>query len=223
MHEIIVDKRATISEAVARSRSMRRAMQRRRRRLTLAAFLAAGAGVPVSLSLVGVTGNDVVHAAVNSASSLADLFGKRSPGERTAAQLTKTKHAKQSSSAVAPPDRKSRVPSVVREHGFDEVAQILVAPPPAIDIAPPVEEASADIPTLADLIGSTPDVLGAPPGGSGGGGSSSFPASEPRQPLTPVAAVPEPATWATMLLGFAMLGWRMRRRPSKRGVRKPAA
>jgi len=114
VHESIVDNRATISEAVARSRSMRRAMQRRRRRLALAAFLAAGAGVPLSLSLVGVTGNDVVHAAISGASSLADLFDKRSPGERTAAQLTKTKHAKRPSSAVAPPDRQSMAPPVVR-------------------------------------------------------------------------------------------------------------
>jgi hypothetical protein len=27
--------------------------------------------------------------------------------------------------------------------------------------------------------------------------------------------VPEPATWATMLLGFAMIGWAVRRRTAR--------
>lgn len=225
-----MDNRANISKAIARSRGMRRAMHRRRRRLVLAACLATAAGAPFSLSLVGVSGNDMVHAAVNGASSLADLFDKRSPGERTAAQLTKTKHAKRPTSAMAPPDRRPIAPTLMGRHHFDEVADILVgAPPPTVEIAPPVQEASIDIPTIAGLIGSSPDVVGTPSGGGdggsggGGGGSSTFPASEPHQPLTPVAAVPEPGTWATMLLGFAMLGWRMRRRPSKHAVRKAAA
>ena len=99
--------RANISEAIARSRSMRGALRRRRRRLVLAACLVTAAGVPLSLSLVGVTGSDVVHAAANGASSLADLFDKRSPGERTAAQLTKTKHAKRAISAIS--DRTDRL------------------------------------------------------------------------------------------------------------------
>jgi PEP-CTERM motif len=228
-----VDNRTNISGAIARSRRMRAAMRRRRQRLALAACLAAAAGVPLSLSFVGVTGNDVVHAAVSGANSVADLFDKRSPGERTAAQLTKTKHAKRPSSAVAPPDRQPMASPMARKHDFDDVAHLLVGAPPMADIAPPVEHASADIPTIAGLIGSNPDVTGTLSGGggggggvgggSGGGGSPSFPTSEPRQPLTPVAPVPEPGTWATMLLGFAMLGWRMRRRPSKRCARKPAA
>jgi hypothetical protein len=226
VHESIVGNKANISEAIARSRRMRRAMHKRRRRMALAAVLATAAGVPLSLSLVGVTGNDVVHAAVSGANSLADLLDKRSPGERTAAQLTKTKHAKRPVSAVAPPDHQPAAAPLIRKHDFDEVAKLLAAPPPTIDIAPPVEEASADIPTIAGLIGSTPDTAGTSIGGGGaagggGGGSSSFPASEP--PREPVPAVPEPGTWATMLLGFAMLGWRMRRRPQKRSVRKTAA
>jgi hypothetical protein len=28
-------------------------------------------------------------------------------------------------------------------------------------------------------------------------------------------AVPEPSTWATMLLGFAVIGWRVRRRTAR--------
>ena len=219
MHESIVGNRANISEAVARSRRMRRAMHRRRQRLALAGCLAAAAGVPLSLSLVGVTGNDVVHAAVSGANSLADLLGKRSPGERTTAQLTKTKHAKRPSYAVAPPDRQSIAPRAIRKHDFDEVAQLLVAPPPTVDILPPFEEASVAAPTIGDVVGSTPGIFATPPGG--GGGSSSFPASDP--PRQPVPAVPEPATWATMLLGFAIMGWRMRRHPAMHAVRKTAA
>lgn len=34
-------------------------------------------------------------------------------------------------------------------------------------------------------------------------------------------AVPEPATWMTMVLGFALLGWTIRRRSEHRGVKEP--
>src|SRR5258707_712652 len=49
-----------------------------------------------------------------------------------------------------------------------------------------------------------------PPPGDGGG-PVRFPTSEPREELSP-SAVPEPGTWAMMLFGFGMIGWRVRRR-----------
>jgi hypothetical protein len=38
----------------------------------------------------------------------------------------------------------------------------------------------------------------------------SFPKDEPRETM-PVTPLPEPGTWATMLLGFALIGWQVRR------------
>ena len=192
-------------------------MQRRRRRLALAAGFAAATAVLLSLSLVGVTGNDVVRAAVSGSNSLSELFGKRSPGERTAAELTKTRRAMRPTASVAPPDRRSTEPPEIRRPGLDRIAQVIVAPPPSLEIAPPPKQASIDAPTIAQLIGFTPEIINTSPSG----GSSSFPASEPHHRIAPVAPVPEPATWATMLLGFALLGWRIRRRPLKRAAREP--
>jgi hypothetical protein len=64
----------------------------------------------------------------------------------------------------------------------------------------------------------TPPGGSSPPGGGGGtvsppggGGPVTLPTSEPREPLTPPSAVPEPGTWALMLLGFGLVGWRIRR------------
>jgi PEP-CTERM motif len=202
---------ANISRAIARSRRARRALQKRRRRVALAAGACVAAAVPLSFSLLGVTGNDLVHAAASQAQSLSELLEGRSPGERTTAQLTKTKRAKLRVSAVVPPEHLAAAPPLIRKGDHGDVAQMLMGPPP-IDIVPPIAEAATDLPSLPEIGGgSGPGVVAGPPGG--GGGPVSFPASEPHHPVTPVSAVPEPSTWATMLLGFGLLGWRVRRRP----------
>lgn len=76
--------------------------------------------------------------------------------------------------------------------------------------------------------GSSPFTGSSGPGGSpGGGGSISTgtpdptptPAPTPTPPQTPnppVGVVPEPATWAMMILGFAFIGGAMRRRRTGR-------
>ena len=51
----------------------------------------------------------------------------------------------------------------------------------------------------------------APPPG-GGGPNPPPPPPEVEPPPPPPPAVPEPGTWATMLLGFGLTGWAMRRR-----------
>jgi hypothetical protein len=49
-------------------------------------------------------------------------------------------------------------------------------------------------------------------GGGGGGGDDEDPPEQPPQqePQTPVPSVPEPGTWAMLLLGFGMTGWTIR-------------
>lgn len=164
-----------------------------------------------------MTGNDLVHAAVNGANSLSDLLNRRSPGERTAAQLTKTKHAKAlAKQRVAPRGHPVAAP-LIGKPDFGEVAGLVVGPP-TIDIAPPVPMAAIDIPPLPGLIiGSGPGGETPPPGGGGGGGGGpvTLPTSEPHSPI-PVTPLPEPGTWATMLLGFGLLGWRVRRGSKQR-------
>ena len=201
-----------ISVAIARSRRIRQAQRTRRRRLAFAACACALAGFPLSLSLFGVSSGDVVHAAAAGAESLSDLLNQRSPGERTAAQLTKTKHAR----ALAKRAAKPATPQLaVAPPDFDNIASLLQSPPP-IEIAPSFAEIAATFPQSGIIP--VPGVGGGGGGGGGGvtppgggGGIVTVPTSEPHSPI-PVTPLPEPGTWATMLLGFTLLGWRVRRR-----------
>ena len=175
----------------------------------------AGGGV---WTIGAVTGNDMVEAAVAKAQSLADLIGQRSPGARTEGQLTKTKHARVLSKQRVAPKALALPPSKV---SLPPIAQLLAAtplPPATVDLEKPMPLAELSAPpTLGGILVPGPGP-NAPPGGSP---PASFPGPEPKVPVTPPSAVPEPGTWATMLLGFGMMGWRMRR--SKRSGRKAAA
>lgn len=200
-----------ISVAIARSRRIREAQRTRRRRLALAACACALAGFPLSLSLFGVSRGDMVHAAAAGAESLSDLLNHRSPGERTAAQLTKTKHAR----ALAKRAAKPAAPHLAAAPAdFDNLASLLRSPPP-VEVAPSFADIAATLPQSGIIA--VPGVGGGGGGGGGvippggGGGIVTIPTSEPHSPI-PVTPLPEPGTWATMLLGFALLGWRVRRR-----------
>ena len=211
----------TVSRAVARSRAVRARVARRRRRTAAAvACLSAIVGIPLAWSFAEPA-QAVVEAAVTKAADLADLLNQRSPGERTQDQLTK--HAR-ASTATEP--RPKHIEPAVHPAGVDVPSTTalidLLQPQPV-----PVEVASADLPpalagtpTLGAILGSTPSF--APPGtGGAGGGSVNFPSSEPREVIPPVSAVPEPGTWAMMLMGFALVAWRVRRRrPSPKQPRR---
>jgi hypothetical protein len=228
-----VAKQPNIAAAIARSKRGRKAFHRRRRRLVLAGCACLAAAIPLSLSFVGVTGNDVVHAAVSQAKSLAELLDHRSPGARTEAQLTKTRKV----ARALPKQRPVGVAAVPAPQ--PDLAAILAAPPvtlpaefetpvPLTELPSPPSLAAIVTPSPGGLVvippgaggGVTPPGGGGgvtPPGGGGGvsppggGGPITFPTDQPKVPVTP-PAVPEPGTWATMLLGFALIGWRARRR-----------
>lgn len=213
--ENALERQPNIAAAIRRSRSARAAKKSRARRSAVLAALVslalAGGGF---LTLDSVMGGDAVQAAVAKAESLADLIGQRSPGQRTSALLTKTKHARALARARAGPH--VDVPSQT------ELAKVLLPPPSpevALDLAPALPMASLNTqPPLAGFIVPPPGGGGgglvSPPGGGGGGGVSppggteTFP-SGPREPVP--SAVPEPASWALMLLGFGLVGWRARR------------
>ena len=204
-----------VAGAIRRSSKARAALRSRRRKVAaLTAMLAialAGAG---TWSIGEITGNDVVEAAVAKVGSVADMLGQRSPGERTKAQLTKTKHARLLS--------KQAKPAISPKASMTDLARLLdVAPPAPLPVnvgVPPLQIAMAT-PSLGDIIvqppaaGSPGTPPGAPPVVLPPGGSTpiSVPTPQPRSLVLVPSAVPEPSTWATMLLGFALIGWTVRR------------
>jgi hypothetical protein len=204
-----VDTKPDVARAIRRSRRTRAALfARRRQSAAVAALLAvslAGAG---TWSIGALTGADMVQAAVTQAKSLADLLGQRSPGERTAAMLTKTKRAKPLAREHHAGPLTAKQPKV----SMTDIARLLQAPPPPLAVAPP--ELGSPFPPIALAIPpSLGGIVNSPPSsGPPGGGSppASFPTPQPK--VTVPSAVPEPGTWATMLLGFALVGWRVRRR-----------
>ena len=216
-----------IAGAIRRSRDIRAAMRSRRRHgIAITVGIAAaliGAGV---FSVGGLNGSDVVQAAVSQAKSLAELLDQRSPGKRTQGELTKTKHARvlaKRRMAAAP--KVHQPPAAPQKVNMPDIAQLLASPPPLAPVSLaqplPLTEISSPPPLAA--------IIAPPPGGGGvvsppgsGGGPVTFPTELPREPVTPPSAVPEPATWAMMLLGFGLIGWRVRtvrRRPSPKRSR----
>lgn len=170
------------------------------------------AAFPLTFAAFGLTGSDVVRAAENGAQNLGDLFSQRSPGARTAAQLTKTKKKQHALAKVrlAAPAAAPIPPALVAAllPPSEELPVDLGKPVALLQVAPPSP--------FETIIGPPGGIGGSPPGGGGsppGGGGGSPPGGGPpvvRQPDLP-SAVPEPGTWATMLLGFGLLGWRFRR------------
>lgn len=203
----------TVSRAVARSRAVRASVaKRRRRRIALIAGIGAMLGAPVAWWMAEPAAA-VAAAAVSQAQDLAELLNQRSPGTRTQDQLTKHARAaakvRKAAKPVVPAADLPITPSVT------ELVDLL-QPQPV-----PVEIASANMtpvlvspPTLSSIFGSNPgaSVPGTGGGGGGGGGNVSFPSSEPRELITEVSAVPEPGTWAMMLMGFGLVAWRVRRK-----------
>jgi hypothetical protein len=147
------------------------------------------------------------------------IFAMRSPGERGLALLNSKPDRAPRAAAEEPPTE--RVLSMVRER------------PPAISdgeiILPADEILGGDLMQLAALAPQPEAVeagllppLTAPGGGYWGGGSGGGESgTEPGLP----SAVPEPATWWTMIFGFFAVGSLLRRRVAARarsGVRSAA-
>jgi len=100
--------------------------------------------------------------------------------------------------------------------------EALAGPPPSPPIVVPPEGplfntvAGAPVPITPVAGGGPPVLSNIPlPGGGGGGGFFSPPVTQatPEVPPTLVTPVPEPASWLTMILGFALIGRALRRRP----------
>jgi PEP-CTERM motif len=184
--------------------------QRDRRRQLLAAAGALAFALASAVSVASFSGTDLAEAAANRARSLVDLMDQRSPGARTEGQLTKTKTKHQTLAEHAPAPEAERPPV--------NLAQLIAPPVPGVvpvDLGPPPELKFLDFPPPGVVFASPPGGGSVPPGGGGGGGGGCCgggggpPPDAPKPPPTP--AVPEPGTWMTMLLGFGVIGWAMRR------------
>lgn len=147
----------------------------------------------------------------------AAMFEGRSPGERGNGAMFQTKNK-----AVRTPAERtlSNIPAApAQDMGLpvvgdaaDPVATALFAQPEAL----PVEGAQTDVPISPAGVFTPPQSLvpifgGGIPGGSGGGGGGGggdtpTNPTTPTDPGTPPPAVPEPATWASLILGLFTAG-----------------
>jgi hypothetical protein len=202
----------------ARVRKIKRGQRRERRerrRLLLAGGTALSVALGSALSVANFVGVDVAAAAVSKAQNFLDLMHRRSPGQRTEARLTKHKHSR-----------------VLAERPLPELPEIIAPAPytPAVALfAPPLQPTAAAFPETPQLLAEkfasplfyAPPIGGIfapppPPGGGGGGGPPGGPGGPPQQPppgqpFGQPPGVPEPATWAMMILGFGLSGWVLRR------------
>ena len=223
-----------IARAIRRARGARAQLRARRRRMAaLAACACLGVAVPLSMIFADFSGSDAIAAVSGGAQNLLDMLDQRSPGARTEGQLTKTKRHER---ALARMRGAPHVPAAAPvPPGQPELAAILMDVPQPL----PVELAAAPLaevgppPSLGTLIGSPGGggggpLIGSPGGGGGGGGGpgtpggdtpQTIPTEQPHIPVVDTPAVPEPSTWATMLLGFAVIGWRVRRRTARSRTR----
>jgi len=189
----------------------------------LAASLGLVVGLPVAW-IMAEPAAAVVASVASQARDLADLIGERSPGTRTQAELTK--HARAAANIRQQPKVAVPTSGAAKPHGptASELVDVLSPPlAPVGVVADGLPPPLAPPPTLNTILASAPaDQSFMPP--SDGGGPAHFPTTEPREPLSPTSAVPEPGTWAMMLMGFGLVAWRVRRRraPLAKAVR-PAA
>jgi hypothetical protein len=191
----------------------------------------AGLAVAAALSVATVSNpwlrhavSDGISEGLHGVQTVAAMLAERSPGARPEGALANLKHKRHAA-------LHERALPKIRGPFAPPTAYEAIASPPSVPIVPPVEA-----PPFAALAGGPPitPVTGGGSGGppflsniptpGGGGGGFTPPiitTATPEVPPAPVAPVPEPASWAMMLLGFALMG-RALRHPVAAGIR-PAA
>lgn len=177
--------------------------------------LRPGGGRDLPGGLSGVV-QGVQEAGKNAAQTVAQLFSLRSPGERASGVLASLKGKKK-------PALHARVLPKVRR-APPSAYPYVAAPPPAAAVIPPAGTPLFNTVTSAPPVPVAASTVPGGPGGSPifpalpsppGGGFVVPPPILPETPGTPgtpgVPAVPEPASWAMMLVGFALVGGMLRR------------
>ncbi|OYW46575.1 MAG: hypothetical protein B7Z08_12095 [Sphingomonadales bacterium 32-68-7] len=195
-----------------------------------AAILLLAASVPVALSVNSSRADAAPNAGVTAGTgsdALADLEN-RSPGERLVGVAMKAARAVSQALGVSPAEPEKRaeraLPRPPAAPAGEEIA--FAIPDPAAPLLPTEAPELAGLPgelgPLASLpgpsfsggFGYVPVSGGGGSIGGGGGPGGTTPGGEGGG-APPVSAVPEPATWAMMIMGFGLLGGAMRRQSRK--------
>lgn len=179
----------------------------------VAAALALGIGYSVSkrseiADFFGRASGELTKAAkaagsVPLAERFAALINQRSPGERTAGELSSTKRRY---AQVATRTRPQQRALGKTRPGLPAPFVEALTAPPVVEVPVPVPAESAFSPLAesppVSVPVSTPPFIGG--GCCSGGGGTPPPTTPPTTPPIPpeVPAVPEPSTWLTMILGF---------------------
>lgn len=191
--------------------------------------IGAVAGLAAALSIAAAWNPEVARAVddgVHHIKTVAEMLSARSPGHRPKGALAKLKQLKHKRMAAAPLGRHIIPPvaGLLGASGVPAVPVIIPAP-----VAPPLYNVVAGgppVPLPPPIIspggaggGGGGGVIGPPifspiptPGGGGGGVVPPPIITLAVPPPVVTSAVPEPASWAMMLLGFAMLGSALRRK-----------
>lgn len=198
---------------------VRKAVMRRRGLQLLGALAALLLAVSLTMPIPDLGGMSVAVAAIQRAKSFVELMHQRSPGHRLVGHLVKIKHKKFAAHERALPKIRKSLPHMAALPPFS----------PALPAAL-VDLVAAPMPMqMASLQGFPVGAFEAAPGGTPGfflppGGGfvlppTQIPTQTPTPPpptvVPPQAAVPEPGTWVMILLGFAMIGWTLRRSPHR--------
>jgi len=151
----------------------------------------------------------------SSLNTVAAMLAARSPGIRSEGALVNVKPERQ-------PAVHERALPKVRGPGPLAGFSAPAAPPPFYDLVTAGPVIGLAVPPPIDILppagGGAPGIFLAPPPPGGGGGGGIFIPPPAATPLTPVtlSAVPEPSSWAMMLVGFAMIGRGIGRRKAQR-------
>lgn len=192
----------------------------KRRARVAATCLAAAALVPALALTFPLLDRDgaIASAITTVVADAGSILSARSPGARQPGALTQTKKKKKVASGGRKRDPKGRVPTERVLSGERERPGGFADAP--LPFGPSAFDGLPDTPVVvADNLTPLPDIPGVPviglepvgnPGGGGGpvggGGGGENP------PPGTVPSVPEPATWATFILGFFLIGTAIRRR-----------
>ena len=169
----------------------------------------------------GSAGSRLVHAAgagigqaIDGVKTVASMIAGRSPGERAAGELASLKHKR------LPALHERALPKIRRAPPVSPLASIVAPPPVPPAVVPPVagplyNAVTASPPVTSTLAQAPPTFFPAMAPPPGGGFivppvvTQVTPPGPPGAPTPP--PVPEPASWAMMLIGFAFVGWKVRR------------
>jgi len=184
----------------------------KRKVVTCSAFLALSAASVLGFAVAGPEDSAPARLLQQTSSALEEFLA-RSPGERDDTLLSKGKGKGKGKSGLM---ASREVPvGEPEQEALGKVFESLVGPPDVLPDAIPFVE--PDLIALNDA----PDVLSpggfvpfGPGGGGGGliGGGGGGGGGNPGGPTPPAGPIPEPSTWALLLLGFFFTGSALRRK-----------